>query len=208
MSCENVKCYFVYRLSDYLEKTDILFWNPKHKINILTKFACSKLRWDLTIYHFPETWMVQNLDNKANRYIRKWLNIPISGNVNPFRLKVKQLDISLKFPSDIYRLNQYSYHIETSQLICRANQLAVFRVKGTLVVKRLKSSKHSKRQYREKISKCKDCQVKSWQWNSLRNNDINKQLKRTKYLQYLHVITSTKSFKNCNKKLESDDQHS
>ena len=37
-----------------------------------------------------------------------------------------------------------------------------------------------------------------------RNNDINEQLKRTKYL---NVITSTKSFKNCNKKLGFIDQH-
>ena len=142
MSCENVKCYFVYRLSDYLEKIDILFLHPKHEINILTKFAYGKLRWDLTIHHFPETWIVKNLDNKANRYIRKWFSIPISGNVNHLRLKVKELDIGLKLPSDIYRLHQYSHYIETSQLICFANQLAVFYIKGTLVVKGLKSSKN------------------------------------------------------------------
>ena len=51
-------------------------------------------------YHFPETWTVKNLHNKANRYIRRWLSIPIS------LLKVKQLIIALKLPSDIYRLKQ------------------------------------------------------------------------------------------------------
>ena len=106
MSCENVKCDLVERLSDYLEKIDILSLHPKHKTNILTKFVYSKLRWDLTIYHFPETWIVQNLDNKANRYIRKWLSIPISWNVNHFGFKVKQLGIGLKLLSEIYRLNQ------------------------------------------------------------------------------------------------------
>ena len=54
-SCENVKCDLVKRPSDYLEKIDILSLYPKHKINILTKLVYSKLRWDLTIYHFPET---------------------------------------------------------------------------------------------------------------------------------------------------------
>ena len=44
-------------------------------------------------YHFPETWTVQNLHNKANRYIRRWLSIPISGTVNHLLLKVKQLII-------------------------------------------------------------------------------------------------------------------
>ena len=56
----------VKRRSDYLEEIDILSLHPKRKINILTKFVSSKLRWDLTIYHFPKTWIVQNLDNKAN----------------------------------------------------------------------------------------------------------------------------------------------
>ena len=41
-----------------------------------------------------------------NRYIRKWLSIPISGNVNHLRLKVKNLGIGLQLPSDIYRYNQ------------------------------------------------------------------------------------------------------
>ena len=54
----------------------------------------------------PKTWIVQNLDNKKNQYICKWLVIPISGNVNLLHLNVIQLGIYLKLPSDIYRLNQ------------------------------------------------------------------------------------------------------
>ena len=56
MSCENVKCDLVKRLSDDIVKIDILSLHLKHKINILTKFVHSKLGWDLIIYHFPETW--------------------------------------------------------------------------------------------------------------------------------------------------------
>ena len=106
MSNENVKNDLVKRLSDYLEKIDILSLHTKHKTNIVTKFVHSKLRWDLTIYHLPKTWIAKNLDNKVNRYIRKWLSIPISGNVNHLRLKVKNLGIGLQLPSDIYRYNQ------------------------------------------------------------------------------------------------------
>ena len=71
MSNEIVKNDLVKRLSDYLEKIDIFSLHPKHKINIVTKFVYSKHRWDLTIYHLPETWIAENLDNKVNRYIRK-----------------------------------------------------------------------------------------------------------------------------------------
>ena len=106
MSNKNVKNDLVKRLNDYLEKIDILSFHSKHKINIVTKLVYSKLRWDLTIYYLPDTWIAENLDNKANRYIRKWLSIPISGNVNHLRLKVKILGIGLQLPSDIYRYNQ------------------------------------------------------------------------------------------------------
>ena len=71
MSNENVKNDLMRRLSDLvtLEKIDILSLHPKHKINIVTKFVYSKLRWDLTIYHLLQIWIAENLDNKVNRYI-------------------------------------------------------------------------------------------------------------------------------------------
>ena len=106
MSNESVKNNLVKRLSYYLEKIDILSLHRKLKINIVTKFLYSKLRWDLAIYHLPETCKAENLDNKMNRYIRKWPSIPISGNANHLRLKVKNLGIGLQLPNDIYKYNQ------------------------------------------------------------------------------------------------------
>ena len=94
MSSENVKCDLVKRLSNYLENRHS-FFTSKTKKNILAKFLYSKVKWDLTIYHFPKTWIVQNLYNKENRYICKWLSIPISGNVNHL----------CQLPNDICRFN-------------------------------------------------------------------------------------------------------
>ena len=45
MSNENVKNDLVKRLSDYLEKIDIISLHPKQKISIITQFVYSKLRW-------------------------------------------------------------------------------------------------------------------------------------------------------------------
>ena len=101
MSNENVKNDLAKRLSDYLEKIDILSLYPKHKTNIKTKFVHSKLRWDSTIYLLPKTWIAKNCDNKVNRDILKWLS-----NVNHLHLKVKNLGIGLQLPSDIYGYNQ------------------------------------------------------------------------------------------------------
>ena len=129
----------------------------------MTKFVYSKLKCDLTIYHLPETWIVQNLDSKANWYIHKLLGIPNSGNVNHLRLKVKQLGISLKLPSDIYRLNQ---------ITVTRNILKSLKNQSMRTFWNNWHAKHLKWWYRKKISKCKDCQINSWQQNSERNNDI------------------------------------
>ena len=51
-----------------------------------------------------------------------------------------------KFLCQMASLNQCSHHIETSQLICRVNQLTSFYIMETLVVKRLR--------YRDGISMC------------------------------------------------------
>ena len=99
MSNENVKNDLVETLSNYLEKIDILSLHPKHNINIVTKFVYSKLG-EL------KTWRAENLDSQVNHYIRKWLSIPISDNVNNLCLKVKNLGIGLQILSDIYRYNQ------------------------------------------------------------------------------------------------------
>ena len=63
MLCEIAKCDLVKRFSDYLEKINIFFLHLKHKTTIFKKFVYSKHRRALTIYHLPETWIVQNLDN-------------------------------------------------------------------------------------------------------------------------------------------------
>ena len=69
MSDEDVKNNLVKSLSDYFKKIVIFSLHPKHKINIVTKFVYGKLRCDLTIYHLPEIWIAENVDNKVNGYI-------------------------------------------------------------------------------------------------------------------------------------------
>ena len=91
MSCESVKRDLVKRLSNNLEKINILSLYPKHKINIFTKFVYSNLRWDLTVYHFSETWIVQNLDNKANRYSVHGLVYRFHGALTTFVLNSNSL---------------------------------------------------------------------------------------------------------------------
>ena len=127
-----------------------------------------------------------------NQYIHKWLGIPISWNVNHLRLQVKQLGIGLKLPSDIYRLNQI-----TVWNILGQNMRELFEIPG---MKNIRNDSIVKRSANAKIAK-------STLGNEIQNDIMTfmNNLKRTKYL---NVISSTKSFKNCYKKLEFVDRHS
>ena len=53
---------------------------PKNKILLYSTYSMSKVSWDLTIADIDITWVKQNLDSLAHKYIRLWLEIPISGH--------------------------------------------------------------------------------------------------------------------------------
>ena len=65
----------------------------------------------------------------------------------------------------IYILDQYSHHIETSQLICSPNQLAGFYMMGTLVVKGLKALRNS-----QDTSSHRRCRVKKYVFKMLQTS--------------------------------------
>ena len=89
-------------MTKYLEKIDLLPLHPKFKIEIVQKYIYSKFRWSFSIYPLTVTWITQNIDNNINRYVRKWLQIPISGNITHLSLPRKKLGMNIKSAKDIY----------------------------------------------------------------------------------------------------------
>ena len=49
------------RVISYLTVTDKLPLHPKFKLQILTRYLFDKIRWTLTIYKFPITWLKQEI---------------------------------------------------------------------------------------------------------------------------------------------------
>ena len=49
------------------------------------RYVLSKISWHLTVADLPITWVKQNLDNIASRFIRSWLEIPIAVTLNIIR---------------------------------------------------------------------------------------------------------------------------
>ena len=68
------------RVISYLTVIDKLPLHPKFKIQILTRYVFSKIRWTLMIYEFPITWLKQKLDSSILCYIRRWFKFHPGAN--------------------------------------------------------------------------------------------------------------------------------
>ena len=76
--------------------------HPRYKIMILTRYVCSTLRWTLTIYEFPLTWLKQNLDSSVLYYVRRWLQFHPGAHTTPLTLPSKYLGAGVSLISDLF----------------------------------------------------------------------------------------------------------
>ena len=51
----------------------------KDKLLLYNRYVLSKLSWHFTVATLPKTWIIKNIDSVANQFIRRWLEIPVSG---------------------------------------------------------------------------------------------------------------------------------
>jgi hypothetical protein len=79
--------------------------HPKNKLLLYNRYVLSKISWHLTVAPLSKTWVTETIDSVINQYIRKWLEIPISGTLsniyltrNKFGLNI--LPASVKFIQD------------------------------------------------------------------------------------------------------------
>ena len=89
---------FVEELMSDIDKIPL---HPRNKL-LYNRYVQSKLSWNLTVANLTKTWVIESIDSVINQYIRKWLQIPISGTLsniflinNKFGLNI--LPVSVKF---------------------------------------------------------------------------------------------------------------
>jgi hypothetical protein len=63
-----------------MKEIDLKPLHPKNKILLYSRYVLSKLSWHYTIASIKKTWISENLDSVFKQYIRKWLEVPISGS--------------------------------------------------------------------------------------------------------------------------------
>ena len=78
--CDNneIKKTISKKLNNMLQITDKLKIRPQDKIKIVTQYIHSQLSFHIKLYDFPLTWIENTLDAACFKYIRKWLELPIS----------------------------------------------------------------------------------------------------------------------------------
>ena len=90
-----------------LSKTNKLFntidklpLHPKNKILLYQRYVLSKISWHLTVADLPITWVKQNLDSIASKFIRLWLETPIAGTLNIIRQSKYKVGFGIILISD------------------------------------------------------------------------------------------------------------
>ena len=63
------------------------------------RYIISKLSWHLTVANLAKTWVIENLDSISIRFIRQWLDLPISATFSGIILPRNQFGLYLQLPS-------------------------------------------------------------------------------------------------------------
>jgi len=85
--------------NDLMTEIDTKNLHPKNKILLYSRYVLSKVSWHFTVADLSKTWVTENIDNIVSRYIRKWLEIPVSGTLSNVFLPINKFGLSIIPPS-------------------------------------------------------------------------------------------------------------
>ena len=99
MSDNDHKSEILDTLTDFLNKIDQLPLHPKNKIRLYSQYVLSKISWHFTISDIGKTWVDETLDPIVSKYIRKWLELPISATLSNILLPYNRFGLNVVLPS-------------------------------------------------------------------------------------------------------------
>ena len=99
MDDQTHKDEIIEKFADLMKAINELPLHPRNKIKLYMSYVLAKLSWHFTITDLSTTWMKENVDNVANDYFRRWLEMPISGTLDICMLSKKKFGIGLVEPS-------------------------------------------------------------------------------------------------------------
>ena len=81
------------------KEIDSLPLHLKNKLLLYSRFVLSKVSWHFTVADLSKTWVTENLDNLVSKYIRQWLDLPISATLSGIILSKSQYGLNMILPS-------------------------------------------------------------------------------------------------------------
>ena len=99
MSNNNHKAELTTLVNDLMIDIDTKPLHPKNKLLLYSRYVLSKLSWHFTVATLSKTWVTENIDPIVNQYIRKWLEVPISGTLSTIFPTNNKFGLSIHPPS-------------------------------------------------------------------------------------------------------------
>ena len=99
MSNEKRKSELVEVLESLMSDIDKLPMYPKNKLLLYQRYILSKISWNLTVANISKTWVCENLDNTVSKYIRQWLELPVSATLSNIFLSRTKVGLNIQLPS-------------------------------------------------------------------------------------------------------------
>ena len=99
MSNNNHKTELATLVNELMTDIDSKPLHPRNKLLVYSRYVLSKLSWHFTIATLSKTWVIENIDPVVNQYIRKWLEIPISGTLSTVFITCNTFGQSIYPPS-------------------------------------------------------------------------------------------------------------
>ena len=93
----NLNCFET--LANIMNDINELPLHPKNKILLYSRYVLSKISWHFIVSDMGKTWVIENLDNIASKYIRKWLELPISTTLSNVQLPHNKFGLNIILPS-------------------------------------------------------------------------------------------------------------
>ena len=99
MSDEDHKSELYETLPNIMNDINELPLHPKNKILLYSRYVLSKISWHFIVSDMGKTWVIENLDKIASKYIRKWLELPISTTLSNVQLPHNKFGLNIILPS-------------------------------------------------------------------------------------------------------------
>ena len=95
MSDQEHKSELMSLIDELMSDIDHKPLHPKNKLILYNCYVLSKISWHLTVAPLSKTWVTETIDSVINQYIRKWLEIPISGTLSNIYLTHNKFGLNI-----------------------------------------------------------------------------------------------------------------